>query len=462
MLSFDKNMLNGKNKIHFIGIGGSGMYPIVQILHGQGYEISGSDINTGTNIDMEIAMGIEVFIGHHPDNIKGADLIVYSAAVSEDNPELIAAKEHGIPTLERSKMLGFVTGRFNNCICISGTHGKTTTTSMTTHILMKCGKDPSAVIGGRLPIIDGNGRHGLGESMVCEACEFKDTFLHLKPDISVILNIDEDHMDYFKTMDNLLASFKKFANLATKYILMNGDDDYCKQIAEQAEKKVITFGFTEKSNYYAKDVKLNGLKSSFILCHEGKELCKIELSVPGIHNVSNALCASVAAILSDVQPKEIPEAIADFRGAGRRFELLGEVSGVTIVDDFAHHPAEIDMTLKAAKSLGYKKVWAVFQPYTYSRTALLLDDFIVSLSTADELVMTEIVSAREENIYNVHTKNIADKIPNSRYFSSFEEICDYVMQNAKAGDLVITMGGGDIYKCAKLMMNYKSSNTNIK
>ncbi len=453
MQTIHKDILTDKKKIHFIGIGGSGMYPLVQILHGQGFEISGSDMNTGTNIEAEIAMGITVYMGHSSDNLKDAELVVYTAAISEDNPELLAAMERGIPTIERSIMLGLVSSWFKNSICISGTHGKTSTTSMTTHILIKTGGDPSAVIGGKLPIIGGNGRYGASDNMVCEACEFNDTFLKLQPNIAVILNIDEDHMDYFKTMDNLIASFNKFASLAREYVVINGDDPNCHKAVQGIKAKVVTCGLNPNNDYYVKDIEIKGLGSSFTLCSKEGELCSINLSVPGIHNITNSLMALVSAILSGTAIDKLAEGIVDFGGAGRRFELLGKVNGITIVDDFAHHPTEIDVTMETAKNLGYKNVWAVFQPYTYSRTALLLEDFVTALSKADRLVMTEIVSAREENIYNIHTKDIADKIPNSCYFNSFQEICDYVMNNAKEGDLVVTMGGGDIYKCAQMMIN---------
>ncbi|MEF9984423.1 MAG: UDP-N-acetylmuramate--L-alanine ligase [Oscillospiraceae bacterium] len=455
MIKINKDILKNVKHIHFVGIGGSGMYPIVQILNGQGFTITGSDTKTGNNIDDEIKMGIKVFMEHNPNNIDGSDIIVYTAAVHSDNPELIEAKKRGIPTIERSEMLGLITSWYKNCICVSGTHGKTTTSGMITQILLDTKADPTAVIGSKLPAIGGNGRLGKSENMVCESCEFKDTFLHLYPDISIILNIDEDHLDYFKNLENIIKSFHTFAEMTTKIIIVNGDDENSLAAVKNLDKEIITFGIDSKNEFYAKNVVSNGLQSSYDLMHNNEKLAHISLNVAGIHNVYNSISACIAAILSGVDISKIPDAIANFKGTSRRFEFLGNVDGVTIVDDFAHHPTEITASLSTAKKLGFNKIWTVFQPYTYSRTALLLDDFAKALSISDKVVMTEIVSAREENTFNIYTKDLAEKIEGSLWFNSFEEITDYVMKNAQKGDLVLTMGGGDIYKCARMMLQYK-------
>lgn len=455
MLKENENMLQNVKRVHFIGIGGTGMYPIVQILSKKNYIITGSDQKESTNTLAEEKMGIKVIFGQKAENVDGADLVVYSAAISEDNPELAAAREKGIKTVERSEMLGLLTSWFDNCICVCGTHGKTTTTSMITQILLETGKDPSAFIGSKLPAIGGNGRLGKSENMVCEACEFKDTFLHLYPDIALILNIDEDHLDYFKNLENIKKSFRKFGEMTTKTIIANGDDENTMDTLKGINKEIITYGLKDSNDYYAENIKSDKLNQSYDLMYKGKKLAEIKLSVPGLHNVSNSVGACAAAILSGVKPEEIPEALVNYKGAERRFQLLGENNGVTIVDDFAHHPTEIRGTLNIAKSLGYKKVWAVFQPYTYSRMALLKDEFTEVLKMADRLVLTEIVSAREENIYDIHSKYFTDRIEGSVCFDSFEKITEYVMENAEEGDLVVTMGGGDIYFCAKMLMEYK-------
>ncbi|MBC8584120.1 UDP-N-acetylmuramate--L-alanine ligase [Youxingia wuxianensis] len=452
---FDENILKNARRIHFIGIGGSGMFPIVQILHTKGYHITGSDNNETDTLKTEREMGIEIFLGHNPENVKGADLVVYTAAIMKDNPELCAALESGIPTIERSIMLGYLTTKYSDCICVCGTHGKTTTTAMLTQMLLGAGLDPTAVIGGKLPAIGGSGRVGKSDIMVCEACEFVDTFLKLSPDAAVILNIDADHLDYFGTLENIIKSFHKFAQMATKAIIVNGDDsNSMKALEGVTEKEIITFGWSEKNDYYPVNIlNLQGAQSTFELMYRGKLLQKMTLHVPGRHNILNAVAACAGAIYAGVSPEQAAEHLEKFRGAGRRFEVLGQVRGVTIADDYAHHPAELAVTLKTAKEMKFRKVWAVFQPFTYSRTYMLMDDFAKALSIADHVVMSEIMGSREKNTYGVYTSHLAEKIPGSVWFPEFEEIADYVMKNAQEGDLVITLGCGDVYKCAKLMLN---------
>ncbi|WRS28905.1 UDP-N-acetylmuramate--L-alanine ligase [Oscillospiraceae bacterium MB08-C2-2] len=448
----ENTVWQGVQHIHFIGIGGSGMFPIVQILKSRGYHITGSDNNPGDTIELERKMGIDVSIGHDPDNLSGADMVVYTAALMKDNPELVAAKERGIPTYERSAVLGYITEQYDDCICVSGTHGKTTTTAMLTQILVSAGLDPTAVIGGKLPLIGGNGRAGSSSIMTCEACEFVDTFLHLSPDISVILNVDADHLDYFGTLENIIKSFRKFAEKTTRLLIVNGDDANSLKAVEGLDKRTITFGLGEGNTYQARSIVREKGLHRFELWRAGEKLTDIALSVPGKHNVLNALAAAAAALEVGATPEQIAEHLFQFKGAGRRFEILGTKNGVTIADDYAHHPAELGVTLEVAQEMGYNKVWAVFQPFTYSRTALLLDDFARVLAIADRVVMSEIMGAREKNTYNIYTKDLADKIPGSVWYPGFEEMANYVMENASPGDLVLTLGCGDVYKCAKLML----------
>ncbi len=443
-------------KLHFIGVGGSGMFPLVQILLSQGHSISGSDNNPGDTIDQEREMGVEVSIGHSAENLKDAQAVVYSAAIMQDNVELVAARERGIPTIERSEMLGLLTRRYNNCICVSGTHGKTTTTSMLTHLMLSAGLDPSAVIGGKLNAINGSGRAGKSENMVVEACEFVDTFLHLSPDIALILNIDADHLDYFKTLDNIIRSFNRFASLATKAVIYNGDDINSQKAVEGLNKKLITYGESSSNDYYPENIVWkNGAECSFDLIFRGKKLASLDMRVPGKHNVINAVAACAAALEAGAEPDTLSEGLYAFTGVHRRFEILGKINGITIADDYAHHPAELEATLRAAKELGYKNVWAVFQPFTFSRTAILLDDFAKVLPIADKVVMSAIMGGREINTYGITTQHLADKIPGSIWFETFSEIAEYVLKNAQDGDLVITLGCGDVYKCAKLMLGQK-------
>ncbi len=459
------NILDNKKHIHFIGIGGSGMYPLAQILHAQGFYLTGSDNNETETLDAVRRMGIPVMVGQRAENIDGADLIVHTAAIMADNPELIAAKASGVPVLERSELLGIITSRYDNAICISGTHGKTTTTSMLTQILYTAGIDLSAFIGGKLPCIGGSGKAGSSDIMVCESCEFVDTFLKLFPDVAVILNIDADHLDYFGTLENIIRSFRKFAGNASKAILYNGDDaNTCQAVAGITGKQCLTFGRADTNDYYAADVqKMSGMETRFTAMRKGTPMGTITLHVAGEHNILNALAAIAAADYAGVDFVQIVKGLAEFRGAGRRFEKLAEVNGITIVDDYAHHPAEIAVTLRAAKSLDFKRVWAVFQPFTFSRTALLLDDFAEALSIADVAVLTDIMGSREKNTYNIFTRQLGERIKDSvwfpqdeteapndtRKYQNFDDVCDYICAHAHVGDLVITLGCGDVYKVAK-------------
>ncbi len=447
-----ENFLLGRKHIHFIGIGGSGMYPLAQILHTQGYYLTGSDNNETATLQAVRDMGIPVFMGHSPENIKGADLIVHTAAIMADNPELIAAKNSGVMTIERSELLGLVTSWYSKAFCVSGTHGKTTTSSMLTLILLAAGIDASAVIGGKLRNIGGSGRAGKSDYMVCEACEFVDTFLKLFPDISVILNIDRDHMDYFKTMDNLKRSFSKFCNKTTDMIIANGDDENTMQAVRGSGSaaRVITFGKTDSNDFYAENIQVLGdFDTRFDLMHRGERLCTAAIHVPGIHNVYNAVAACAAAYSAGIPVSALVDGLESYHGTIRRFERIAEINGITIADDYAHHPAEIAVTLKTAKQMSFKRVWAVHQPFTYSRTAMLLDEFAEALSIADRVVLTEIMGSREKNTYNIYAKDLAEKIDGCVWFPTFEEVADYVVQNAQPGDLVITLGCGDVYKVAE-------------
>ncbi|MEG0894816.1 MAG: UDP-N-acetylmuramate--L-alanine ligase, partial [Oscillospiraceae bacterium] len=369
-------MLEGKKHIHFIGIGGSGMAPLAEILHDKGYYLTGSDNNPSDTLDHIKSLGIPVFMGQSAKNIQGADLIVHTAAIMSDNEELIAAKNSGVPVLERSELFGIISKQYSNAVCVCGTHGKTTTTAMLTQIVLDAGLDPTAVIGGKLASINGNGRVGKSDLMVCEACEFVDTFLKLYPDTCIMLNIDEDHMDYFKTMDNLIKSFNKFASMATKKIIANGDDPEVYLALKGIKKPIITFGYTDKNDYYSENIVFHkGIHTSFDFMHNGKKIDTVDLYVPGRHNVLNATAVIVAAIDLGIPFEKIKSGMKNFKGAGRRFEVLGVKNGVTYVDDYAHHPAEIKVTLEAAKSMGFKRVIAVHQPFTFSRTKMHLDYF---------------------------------------------------------------------------------------
>lgn len=457
----DQNdILSKVKKIHFIGIGGSGMCPIAEILLHRGYELTGSDTAESDTLARVRSYGIPVSMGQKAENVSGAELVVYSAAIKPDNPELVEAKRAGIPAVERSVMLGMVTRRFRNTIAVAGTHGKTTTTAMTTQVLLEAGLDPSAIIGGKLPLIGGNGRAGKSETIVCEACEFVDTFLQLHPAISVILNIDNDHLDYFGTVENTIRSFHQFCEQTTGTIIVNGDNGNAMKSVEGINNaRIVTYGFGSSNDYSVSDV-LPTLRAreKFTVRKAGEKIADVLLSIPGKHNIYNALASFAVADLMGVDAKQIAKSLHAFTGVHRRFEMLGEFGGVTVADDFAHHPTEITATLTAAKEMGFNRVWAVFQPHTYSRTYLLFDDFVKALSIADRVVLSEILAVRETNTYNIYAKDLAAKIPGCVWFKTFDEISNYMVEHAEDGDLILTLGGGDIYKCAnKIVEKYKKA-----
>lgn len=446
-------LLKEAKRVHFIGIGGAGMCPIAEILISLGYDVSGSDNNDTETFRRVEKEGAKVYLGQVKENITDdIELVIYTNAILAGNEELEYAKAN-FPCFERAEALGAISRIFSNCIGICGTHGKTTTTSMTTQILMEAGLDPSAVIGGKLPLINAYGRYGHSQNFVCESCEFNNTFLHMNPDIAVILNIDEDHLDFFKNLDNIKKSFRKFAELTTKTVIYNGDDENTVDTLKGLEgKKMISVGRKDGNEWIAKNVSVpGGFHSEYDAYHNSEFVAHVELSVPGEHNILNSLCAFVASYESGADVEHIKAGLKHFGGAARRFELLGKYNGVTFADDYAHHPKEIKVTLEAAKKMGYNHVWAVHQPFTYTRTSLLLNDFANVLQIADKCVISKIMGSREVNTIGIKAKDLADKVPGSVQLDSFEEICDYVCDNAEDGDLVITLGCGDVYKVARMM-----------
>lgn len=441
-------LLNGIKKIHMVGIGGSGMCPLAEILKSMGYDVSGSDSIKTEKTDYLESIGIKVFIGQNGKNVEGAELLAFSAAIPNDNPERVRAKELGIPQMERSVLLGAITRKYDNVIGVSGTHGKTTVTSMITQILLLNKMEPTAVIGGKLPISGTSAVIGNSQTLVCESCEFVDSFLEFSPDISVLLNIDNDHLDYFKTMENLSASFRKFVSLSkTSYV--NGDDGLALKTVQNLETKIITFGMNKTNDYYADNITDGKFGFKFDVMKGGETLGSVEMHVPGKHNIYNGLVSFAVCYDMGVSPEGIADALYKFSGAGRRFEVYGTFKGITVVDDYAHHPTEIKATLNAAKSLNYNKVIAVFQPYTFSRVALLKDGMADALKIADKVFLTPIVASREKNIYGVSSEDIARQLNDATVISDYDELAKRMIESANDGDIIITMGAGDIYKIAK-------------
>lgn len=444
-------IIKNARHIHLVGIGGSGMCPIAQLLFSKGYVVSGSDNVESENTKKLKDLGVKVFIGQKAENISGADVVGYSAAVHADNPEIQAAARQGVPAFERSKILGAITRFYGNTIGVSGTHGKTTVSCMITQILLLNKQNPSAVIGGKLPLVDSACVSGAGDTLVCESCEFVDSFLEFSPDISVLLNVDDDHLDYFGTIDNLVSSFSKFCGMShTCYY--NGDDSLCKGAVSSIGSKKINYGFNADNFYRAENVTAGEHGFSFDVIRDNKKVGHLDMQVPGRHNVYNGLVSFAVCFDMGVEPRGINEALKSFTGAGRRFQLIGRVNGVTVVDDYAHHPTEIAATLNAAKTLGYKRVITVFQPYTYSRVALLKEGMIKALSIANKVFLTPIVASREENIYGVSSEDIASKLPDGKVIADYEQLASAMANEASDGDIIITMGAGDIFKVAHIVL----------
>ena len=449
--------------VHCIGIGGIGLSAVAEILKSQGYEVSGSDMKEGDVTKRLQDQGITVYIGHDAEHIKGADIVVYSAAVSPENPEILAAKENNIPVVTRAEALGALMSEYGVSIAVAGTHGKTTTTSMVSLILEKAGTDPTILIGGNLPQFHGNAKIGHSKYFVTEACEYMDSFLSLRPEIEIILNIDSDHLDYFKDIDHIVQSFDKFAQLVPEngFIVAYDANPFVANIIQNInDERIITFGFSAGSTYSARNIKFdsNGYPE-FDVVKSGDSLSHVHLRIPGEHNIANSLAAFAACHTLGVDPAVITEVLDDFRGTERRFDVIGTTSnGVKIIDDYAHHPTEIKATLKAAKNMPHNRLWCLFQPHTYTRTLALFDEFTKAFGDADVLCMAEIYAAREKNIYKISSRELVREIRKAQpekeayYFRTLEEIAEFVGNNAMPGDTVITMGAGDISKVADMLM----------
>ncbi|MEL7655164.1 MAG: UDP-N-acetylmuramate--L-alanine ligase, partial [Bacillota bacterium] len=457
-------MLNLKKfkHIHCIGIGGIGLSAIAEIFLTRGYCVSGSDMKESEITDKLIEQGAVIYLGHRAKNIADSDLVVYSAAVSQDNPEIVAAIENGIPTASRAQVLGALMKEYENSIAIAGTHGKTTTTSMVSLILENAAKDPTILVGGNLQEINGNVKVGHSGYFVTEACEYMDSFLSLNPKIEIILNIDSDHLDYFKDIEHIANSFDRFANLVPEngYVIAFDANPFVNRILKDLRSKVVTFGFNERCDYYASDIEFNSFgMPSFEIHHGGEILCTMQLSIPGEHNIANSLAAFACCHKLGISIDSIVSTLEAYTGTQRRFDVIGITqNNITIVDDYAHHPTEIKATLKAAQNVPHKELWCLFQPHTYTRTLALFDEFAESFDEADKIVMAEIYAAREKNIYKISSKELVNEIKRVHptkdvyYFGNFEEIASFVINNAQSGDLVITMGAGDIYKVAEIIL----------
>lgn len=448
--------------IYMIGIGGISMSGIALILNNLGYLVSGSDATLSKTTDELKGITNKINMGHHSENITTEyDLVIYTAAIKNDNPELSMARELNIPCIERAELLGLIMKKYKLNISISGTHGKTTSTAMLSSIMLTALKDPTIHIGGVLDLINGSTRVGCNNYFITEACEYVESFLHFFPHIGIILNIEEDHLDYFKDIENIKDSFLKFTHNIDKdgYLVANIDDENISSILPKVTCNVISYGINNKNaKYRAENISFNKHGNGcYDLIIDNNFVEKINLCVPGIHNISNSLSCIAAAMLSDCDMNSIKKGLENFCGTHRRFQFKGEKHGIKVIDDYAHHPTEIHATLTAAKMIDTKDIWCVFQPHTYTRTKSLFKDFIKELSIADNIIIADIYAAREKNPGDIHSSMLADEISktgkNVIYLSSFEKISDYLNKYAKKDDMILTMGAGDIFKVGEMFLS---------
>ena len=446
--------------IHLIGIGGVSMSGIAEILHSCGFIVTGSDTSQSEITDKLIKNHIPVKIGHDLENLERANLVVFSAAVKKDDPELVRARELNIPIVERGTFLGILTKAFKDTICISGTHGKTTTTSMISLCFLEANLDPSIQVGAYLKQINGNYRVGNSDYFIIEACEYVESYLKLYPKVEVILNIDNDHLDYFGTLENIIKSFGNYIKLIPEdgLLVINWDDPNCRTLTKNTNAKVVTYGIkNENANFVARNIVFNNNGfPTFDVYHNNNFYKTISLSILGAHNVMNALACIAVCNEYGIEKEDIKNALFKYTGAHRRFEFKGSFNNVSVYDDYGHHPTEITATANALKQKKYNKSWVIFQPHTYSRTKTLLNDFANALLNFDNIIVTDIYAARENNTYDISSKDLVDKIKqlghDAIYISDFNEIVKYIKEHAKPSDIVLTLGAGTVTNIGPMLV----------
>ncbi|MBR2934796.1 MAG: UDP-N-acetylmuramate--L-alanine ligase [Oscillospiraceae bacterium] len=440
-------------RAHLVGVGGVSMSPLAEVLHGAGMTITGSDMQESRTVARLRSVGVHVVIGHLPESVQGADCVIRTAAVHDDNPEIAAARAAGIPVFERAQAWGALMRHYRNALCVSGTHGKTTTTSMCTHIFMAAQADPTVMIGGTLPMLGVGHRVGQGDTIIMESCEYCDSFLSFFPTVAVILNVEADHLDYFADLNAVKRSFRAFAELVPTdgCVVANAEDKNTMDALSGLDRSLLTFGI-EQGDVKAESLSWHNGMGEFDIVINGIPYAHVALQVPGIHNVKNALAAAAAAYMLHIPGEAVAKGLADFIGAGRRFEHKGEFHGAQIYDDYAHHPSELEALLTTAKTLGYERIICAFQPHTYTRTKELFDDFVRVLKHADIAVLAEIYAAREKNTIGISSRDLADRIPGARFFATLDEVTDYLAQLARPGDLILTVGAGSIYTAGEALL----------
>ncbi|HSN59146.1 MAG TPA: UDP-N-acetylmuramate--L-alanine ligase [Clostridiaceae bacterium] len=456
-MSFDITKDKSK-KVHFIGIGGISMSGLAEILLEAGYKVTGSDLKSSAATDTLSNLGAEVFIGHDEKNISGADLVVYTAAVSSDNPELLAAKKLGITAMDRAEFLGDLMKGYKYNVAVAGTHGKTTTTSMLSHIVLKANLDPTILVGGQLDVIHGNVRTGKSQYLITEACEYKASFLKFIPHVGIITNIDADHLDFYKDIEDIQNTFMKFSALipVNGYLVCCAENEWMEKVMKAAKCTIITYGI-DKGDFTAKNIAFNEKGcASFSAYFRGDHFLDVILNVPGMHNVLNALACIGTSFVLDISKDCIFDGLKEFGGTHRRFELKGNKGGVVVIDDYAHHPTELKATLSAAKNYPHKRIFCVFQPHTFSRTLSLFEEFSNAFDGVDDLILADIYAAREKDTGIVSSAQLAEKINEKglkcQNLHSFDEIVSYLEANLKEGDVLFTAGAGDVYKVGEMYL----------
>ena len=441
-------------RAHLVGIGGVSMCPLAEVLQGMGLSIQGSDMSESETVQHLRSLGIEVSVGHNADNLRDCDLVIRTAAVHDGNPEIAGAVARGIPVYERAQAWGAIMQHYENAICVSGTHGKTTTTSMCTHIFMAAQQDPTVMIGGTLPLLNAGYRVGQGDTIILESCEYCNSFLSFFPSVAIVLNVEEDHLDFFKDLQDIESSFRRFANLVPDngFVIANADNQGAMDSVKGLEKQVFTFGLDQPADCTATNLTDLDTAPSFDVMIRGEKYAHVTLQVFGRHNISNALAAASAAYVLGLPGSAVEAGLATFTGAGRRFEHKGNYHGAEIYDDYAHHPDELHALLTMARDRGFQRLVVAFQPHTYSRTAKLFDRFVEELKLADVAVLAEIYAAREQNTLGISSSDLCRNIPGAVYCSTLEKTADQLRRLAQPGDLILTVGAGDIYRVGEKLL----------
>lgn len=435
--------------VHLIGIGGSSMSGIAEYLKTSGKKVTGSDRELNHNVLKLKDLGIDIALGHSKDNITNPDLVIYTKAASDDNPELIEAKNKNIKIIERAEFMGLLTRHHKNSICISGTHGKSTTSSMIALTFLEDEKDPSIQVGAVIKNINSNNRCGKSDFFILEACEYKDQFLEFNPKVEVILNMDADHLDYFKTFENIKKSFRKYVSLLPEdgLLVLNADDENVLELKNHTRAKVITYGINKEADYRATNISFDENGCASFSVHDKT----FTLSVKGTHNIYNALATIAVGEYYNLSLDSLKVGLKSYTGVKRRFEYLGSIkNNILVYDDYAHHPTEIETTYESVKKTKHNKSWAIFQPHTYSRTYEHLHEFADILKKFDNIIIAKIYAAREENIYGIKEDNLVELIkkenPNVIYLDEFDDIEKYILKHVDDNDLVISIGAGPIDK----------------